>query len=440
MRLLSVLYFILITQIAIASDGTDISESQYKVHQLVNDGAWTWFNDERVIVDNQILYIGSIDSQGRVQVVLRSLANPSEELQDGKYIISSWSSKDDHNNPALIKLVDGRILAVYAKHDLEPQIYWRIASVSDSGKKLTWGPETSTKIAAKATYSNLFQLSQENGRIYNFIRAIGYNPNFMYSDDIAGTWEGPFVLIRSGNDHTRPYVKYASNGKDRIDFLYTDGHPRDVRNNNVYHLYYKGGSFYKSDGTLIKTLEQVKEIPLVPSDGTQIYDGLSETGRGWVWDLEYDKNGNPVAAYISSADGARGNDLRYRYARWDSNEKKWIDKQIAFAGTNLYVPENHYAGGITIDPNNTEIVYISTDVIPETGEKNNSGHYQIYQGKLSQEHYMFTWEHLIKSTSTDNIRPIVPRENNCKICLIWLQGQYNSYTDYKMSVVGIIEE
>ena len=423
----------------IESAGKDI-HGPYEIRQLAHDGAWTWFNDERVIVDRRILYIGSIDSQGRSRVDLYSLVSPLGNLPESEYILSSWRSRDDHNNPALLKLANSKILAAYTKHHLEPKLYWRLADINTSGQKLIWGPQAQSTVEAKTTYSNLFQLSDENGRIYNFIRAIGFNPNFLYSDDMAETWSGPFVLIKSGNDRTRPYVKYSGNGKDRIDFLYTDGHPRDVPNNSVYHLYYKKGGFYRSDGTFIKTLEQVKQNPLVPSDGTKIYDGASDTGRGWVWDLEYDTQGHPVAVYINSADHAEGKDLRYRYARWDSTQNEWIERQIDFAGTHLYVPENHYAGGITIDPDNTGTVYISADVNPATGAPNPSGHYQIFQGKVPRGNKDCQWTQLTFDAGVDNFRPVVPRRHGCKICLVWLRGQYKTYTNYKTSIVGIIEK
>jgi len=412
----------------------------YEIHRLVPDGAWTWFNDERVIVDRQFLYIGSIDSLGRPRLDLYSLETPHKDLSQTEYILGSWRSRDDHNNPALLKLADGKILAAYTKHHVEPKLYWRLADIDASGQKLTLGPELEKTVAAKTTYSNLFQLSDENGRIYNFIRAIGFNPNFLYCDDAGRSWQGPFVFIKSGDERTRPYVKYAGNGKDRIDFLYTDGHPRDVSNNSVYHLYYRKGGFYKSDGTFIKNIEQVKQVPLVPSDGTKIYDGATETGRGWVWDLEYDEQGNPVAAYINSADHAEGKDLRYRYAYWDATQRKWAERQIAFAGTHLYVPENHYAGGITVDPQDTGIVYISADVNPATGKPNPTGHYQIFQCKISRDMQDCRWTQLTFDTNADNFRPVVPREHSCKICLIWLHGQYKTYTDYKTSIVGIIEK
>jgi hypothetical protein len=422
-----------------AAFGAKVIGEPYEIHQLVPDGAWTWFNDERVIVNRQIFYIGSVDSLGRSRLDLYSISN-SQNLSQTEYILGSWRSRDDHNNPALLKLANGKILAAYTKHHEEPKLYWRLADIDASGQKLVWGPELSKTVEANATYNNLFQLLEENGRIYNFIRAIGFNPNFLYSDDMGRSWQGPFVLIESGDDLTRPYVKYTGNGQDRIDFLYTDGHPRDVPNNSVYHLYYKKGGFYKSDGTFIKKLEQVKQVPLVPSDGTKIYDGSTETGRGWIWDLEYDEQGQPVAVYINSTDHAAGKDLRYRYAYWNADQEKWVEWQIAFAGTHLYVPENHYAGGITIDPQDTNTVYISTDVNPTTGRPNPSGRYQIHRGIMSRDTKDFKWTQLTFDTDADNIRPVVPRRHNCTICLIWLQGQYKTYTNYNTSIVGIIEK
>ena len=75
--------------IALASDVTqslgNIDHEQYEIHELVRDGAWTWFNDERVIIDNQILYIGSIDSQCQSRVNLFSLKNSSENLLEQEY-------------------------------------------------------------------------------------------------------------------------------------------------------------------------------------------------------------------------------------------------------------------------------------------------------------------------------------------------------------------
>ena len=402
------------------------------IRELAPDGAWTWYNDERTIVDGSQLIIGSLDTQGVSRVDVYDLKTGTTT----PYPLSSWKSKDDHNNPALLKMSNGQILACYAQHGREKQWYWRIAD-RDNGV-LSWGAEQAFSVPDGTTYCNLVQLSEENGRIYNFSRNVGWNPNIQYSDDMGKTWNGPILMIKSGDRGTRPYVKYADNGKDRIDIFYTDGHPRNEPTNNVYHIYYQKGGFYKSDGSLIKTLEQLKAEPMVPTDGTVIYDG-STAGRGWVWDIEYDKKGNPVGAFINSVDHAEGNDLRYRIARFDAKTKAWTQQQIAFAGTHLYVPENHYAGGISIDPDNANLVYISADVDPATGQPNATGRYQIFQGKTSDQGKTWTWQQLTFDTEVDNLRPIVPRNHGRKVCVIWFQGQYLTYKDYNTKVVGIID-
>ena len=412
-----------------------LAAGPYQVRELAPDGAWTWYNDERVVVKDSCLYIGSMNSDGRAQVDLYDMARQ----EPGPHAdLSSWLDRDDHNNPALLLLDGHRLLAAYTRHDVEPRAYWRTAQLDGSGIP-TWGEEQSMALPAKGTYNNLYRLSDENGRIYNFIRCVGFNPNVLSSDDQGTAWTGPFELIRSGDGGTRPYVKYSGNGRDRIDFLYTDAHPRNDPNNSVYHLYYRSGRFYTSDGTLIKTLEQVRQAPLVPTDGTRIYDGSAPTGRGWVWDLESDDGGQPVGAFINSADGADGNDLRYRYARWDGKTKTWSQRQIAYAGTHLYVPENHYAGGISIDPEDVNQVFISADVSPETGEVLPSGHYQIFQGRTRDLGKTWAWTQLTFDDQTDNLRPVVPRAHGCKVCVLWFQGRYSRYTDFKTRIVGIIE-
>jgi len=295
-------------------------EERYVVKELAPDGAWTWFNDERAIVDDTTLLIGSIDSKGQSRVDLYDMETGDKQA----FGISSWYAKDDHNNPALLKMSNGNILACYANHSAEPRWYCRIAQPAQGSSKnnsYEWLPEQVMNLPANATYNNVFELADENGRIYNFMRCVGWNPTMLITDDFGKTWNRPLELICSGDNRTRPYVKYSSNGKDRIDMIYTDAHPRDLAENNVYHIYYQKGDLRRSDGTVIRSLEDIRQSPITPSQGTMIYSA-AEQGRGWVWDLEYDGRGNPVAAFINSADYAIGNDLRYRYGRWDDKRKE----------------------------------------------------------------------------------------------------------------------
>lgn len=191
---------------------------------------------------------------------------------------------------------------------------------------------------------------------------------------------------------------------------------------------------HRSDGTPIQPLPDGDVGPMPVGAGTLVYSA-DTSGRGWVWDLEYAPDGAPVGAYIASVDSTVGLDLRYRYARWDERAGRWREREIAYAGTHLYEPENHYAGGITIDPSDVNTVYVSGDVHPETGAPTN--HYQLYRGTTTDEGETWRWTSLTPGATEDHIRPFVPRGD--RHVLLWLRGRYTTYTDYDMEVVALID-
>ena len=127
-------------------------------------------------------------------------------------------------------------------------------------------------------------------------------------------------------------------------------------------------------------------------------------------------------------------DHRYRYARW--NGKNWEDHQIAFAGKRLYEKEKFYSGGICLDPDDTAIVYLSSDVDIQTGRPNASGHWEIYRGVTGDGGKHWTWRPLTSNSRRDNLRPIVPAGHPPGTFVLWLRGVYRAYTDYEEEVVA----
>ncbi|MEM6314346.1 MAG: BNR-4 repeat-containing protein, partial [Planctomycetota bacterium] len=232
------------------------------------------------------------------------------------------------------------------------------------------------------------------------------------------------------NSSRRPYVKYANDGRGRFDLFYTDGHPRDVKNNSVYHLYYEAGAFRKSDGTVIRTLDDVMAgKSLLPEDGTLIFDGGGADGRGWVWDLEYDQAGRPWGAFISSPSGDIGTDMRYWTCRYVDGA--WQVEQIAFAGSNLYPDEQHYAGGIALDPRHDDHVVVSADVDPATNEPLPGRVYQLFRGeKLDGK---WAWTQLTFDPVDNQLRPVLIRGD--RQALVWFAGEYVWFGDYRTKVM-----
>lgn len=396
---------------------------------LVENAAWTWFNDERAVVVDGRLLVGYVDTAGYSGVAVHSLE------RDGvsRMRLGSFREPDDHNNPAFLRLGASRVLAAYAPHDTRPYWYWRHGQLV--GDSMAWSPERRTdELPANATYANLFQLRAEGGRIYNFFRGMNFNPTLMTSDDGGERWSAPRHFIVVGRGRTRPYAKYASDGLRRIDVVYTQAHPRQAET-DVYHVYYEGGHLHRSDGTRIQPLPDAQVGPMPVEAGTKVYDA-DTAGRAWVWDLEYGADGAPVAVYVAARDSTAGLDLRYRYARWDALDGEWRDREIAYAGTRLYEGENHYAGGITLDPRDPGTVYTSSDVDPVTGDT--TAYYRIYRGRTADGGATWTWETLTPAATADNIRPFVVRDDARRVVL-WLRGRYTSYTDYETDIVGRID-
>src|SRR5690606_33166153 len=142
-----------------------------EIIQIAPNGAWTWFNDERAIrLSNGNLLVGYVRDDGNVAVT-----NLDPRVQERAEMVLSGAGAvefDDHNNPSLTLLPDGRVLAVYSRHHTDTHFFWRISHNADPRSSADWSEERVKEVGARNTYANTFRLSGEGDRIYNFHRAI----------------------------------------------------------------------------------------------------------------------------------------------------------------------------------------------------------------------------------------------------------------------------
>ncbi|MCU0796647.1 MAG: BNR repeat-containing protein [Akkermansiaceae bacterium] len=399
-----------------------------EIHEVAPDGAWTWFNDERAIWQDGRIQVGYVRGDGQVAVTCYD----PETRKGVETPLSSWKEKDDHDNPGFWIQPDGRILAAYATHGTKQTWNFRIAKGRNPGGPEDWGAEQTVdltqggKFRGGWTYCNLYQAGKDE--LYLFGRAINWNPTFTVSRDQGETWSEPTHLIRHKD---RPYFKYASNGKGRIDVTYTEGHPRMV-DNSVYHIYLENGKWHRSDGALLEG-----GPPFDPQVGTCVYRFGRDhpKGRAWVWDLNYDEHGSPVIAHTVRFTNDP-DDLRYYHATWDAAGKTWKSVQIAKGGERLFKSENDYAGGIVLDSGDTNRVFISTALDPRGGAATPKR--EIYEGRRAADG-TWSWTAITQDSPADNLRPYVPENHGRKTCVLWFRGSYRTFIDYDCQVMMALE-
>lgn len=432
-----------------------VTEAQTNFATLTSDGAWTWYNDTRALFHNGKLYFGFVRaSDGKSTVSVFDLTTG----QTTNLWNSGFTQLDDHNNPAILAKQDGRLLSAYSRHLSDQYFSYRTSSSTNPTTPADWNSEQNIpNSGASMTYANLFQLSAEGGTIYNYCRNQNFNPSIYTSTDGGTNWSTAQLFILTGTGSIRPYMKYASDNVGRVDFLYTDGHPRDIAN-SLYHLYYTNGAFYKTDGTLVRSFAT---LPIQHDSGERgsviyQYSDLDQadpnewipTGRAWCWETAYQSNGAPVCVFTVQRDNVTGptsgvdDRIYYYYARWTGSS--WQKRFIAQAGRPLYAAEDDYAGGICVDPVEPNVVYISSNAqnpfnLADTTNVTLSAsqRYELWRGVTIDGGLTFTWSQITSNSIVDNLRPYVPRRNGGERSVLWFRGNYASYTSYASSIVGL---
>src|SRR6478736_3050864 len=191
---------------AAMAEGTVTNYVRGQFHELNDNGAWSWFMDERAIVDREQLLVGSVRANGgfrdksrpgwgNVELAMLDLKTGAKRV----VLLHEKLEQDDHDNPGLLILQDGRYFAGYSKHGQEPKLYYRISMRPHDATE--WMPEVELVTPGvklekpdwgnndNFTYCNPLRLSAENNRTYLFHRGHVMDPNYLVSDDDGRTWK-----------------------------------------------------------------------------------------------------------------------------------------------------------------------------------------------------------------------------------------------------------
>jgi hypothetical protein len=424
--------------------------------QFNDNGLWCWFQDERAIVDiaKEKIIVGSSACQTGFGGSNRTGLNEAvifdvKSRRSIRFYLGKLSS-DDHNAPAFLIRPDGKYIAMYSDHYDQYKNRYRIFD------GYSWSSEQAYDWTKKPggtdytiAYNNIYYLSSE-GRMYNFSRANKRSPNFIISENMGDTWTfGGQLTTNSSNSYNKGYYKYWSNGIDRIDFIFTEQHPRDTLT-SIYHGYIKNGKVYKSDGTLVD--DNIYDESFIPaywhftkvfSNGTTI--GSRTLYRCWQSDLVRYDDGTIAAIITARAnqyhspgypDNSINPDHDFIYCRF--NGQSWSYSFLARAGYKFYSSEADYVGLGALSPDDPNTLFISTQFDPRDNITS-LGVREIFKGVTSDNGATWTWTPVTQNSARDNIRPIIPAWNDKNLVLLWCRGTYITAQSFDAAVVGIIE-
>jgi hypothetical protein len=405
-----------------------------------------------VDIANSKLIIGSAASGGGVGAASRNGANdviifdlPTGTLK--RYVLNQWSSNcDDHNTAGFIIRPDGKYLAMYDQHYDNYVTRYRIFD------GLTWATEQTYDWRTKPggidytlAYNNIYYLSAE-GRMYDFQRANHRAPNFLVSTDLGNTWSwGGQLSTNYSSTYNKGYYKYWSNGFDRIDFIFTEQHPRDTTT-SIYHGYIKGGKAYKSDGTLADN--DIYDTTFIPAflDFTKVFSEGTVMGgitmrRCWQADVATYADGT-IATIITTRsnvntgyDTSINPDHNFIYCRY--NGISWSATYLGKAGKKLYSSEADYTGLAALCPDDPNTLYITTPFSP-IDTSTSLGVREIWKGVTSNNGATWSWTPVTQNSVRDNLRPIVPAWDKSNVALLWCRGTYATAQRFDAAVVGIL--
>ena len=392
-------------------------------HEVTAEGAWCWFADPRALhYENKKgtinkTYIGYIDVHGNI----KAMQYDFKKKRQDEVLIRSYFQPDDHNNPTFLVLPDERIMIFYSRHTDESCFYYRISRTP--GDITTLGDEKVIKTKDNTTYPSPFILSDDPEHIYLCWRGIGWHPTVArlslpdQDDQVKVDW-GPYQIVKSTG--ARPYAKYMSNGKDKIYFAYTTGHPDNEEPNFLYFNYIDIRSLQLKDvrGNILSAIAdgtfKVNKTTDYPST---LVDHSS--ARDWVWQVASDENNHPVIAMVRISSDKNSHD--YYYAKWNGHE--WKMTFLANAGGHFHQTPNLekcYSAGMAIDPSNTNHVYCSLPVDGKQGKV-----YEIIKFVLNEDGEIASTEAVTKDSQYNNVRPyIIPGSEDSPLRLTWMFGNY----------------
>src|SRR6188474_1835854 len=195
-RPVSTFAVLLVASLSFTSPTRAIDDVAGNMITFNDNGGWSWFEDERAIVD---VNAGKIIVSSVANGAGTDGANRNADVEIASYDLTSHAisrftladnfQADDHDSAAILRRPNGTYLVSYSKHGSDTLTHFRTST--SAGSIASWSSDYTFTSAAGTTYSNLYYMPNENGgagRLYDFTRNVNFDPNVLVSNDLGATW------------------------------------------------------------------------------------------------------------------------------------------------------------------------------------------------------------------------------------------------------------
>jgi hypothetical protein len=379
---------------------------------------WSYFGDPRSIAHDEWIHTGCIGTDGKAKLDQFNVDTGEHRL----LTLFRGLEVDDHNNPSLI-FFRRKMYAFASPHagyvyprDRDPFMAYRV-SRSNWAEGVKWAGTRTIPLGQGCGLGYTYPNPVVSGkRMYLFMRGPCWYPYFTWTKD-GTSWKRPRTLVLgppSAGRNVRPYAKYDTAPDGSILMTFSDGHPGSYEN-NLYYMRFKGGRFYKADGTRIGT---TADLPFRLSELDMVQRHSAAKGRAWPMDIAWSGDGAPRIVYSSRI----GDDDVFKYARFDG--RRWVKSDVAPAGGSLFGYRN---GGITFDHSDPDWVVLTRLI---------DGAHEIEVRHTPDRGRSWEATQLTTGSRVLNFRPVFPRgfDEPDERVVVYVSGSASSFRSYRTVV------
>lgn len=425
---LSILVAVLLPKLLMNKKGDDIGMSDqvkrntkpYEPSVLASDGAYTWWTKALAIryVDvKDKTYISYINSNGNMMV-------GSMDHKTGKkeYFSLAKYERDDHNSASLAVLPNGKILAIYARHNADNKLRWRISSKKEDISNFS--EEKVVLCSNVITYIQIHKINDNEYRV--FYRVGSSNWGTRVYNYITDEWTDEVIWLKEPRGGQ--YYLWSQEAADGTIDMFMTSHPINGRDQNIYYCYFdKEGNIYKVEGDKVANLNEKSTLPIEPRDIDLVYKAKGKESTR-LFDVSYMGDGRGVLFGVFT----NVNDCVYKYCFYDNNTNSWSIKDVVHAGLPVEDPpgRNFYFGGLVFAKGDINTLYVSRE---------NEGTWYIEKWETKNNGDSWVTTLLDKSSEFELFRPQCPYNSHDDIDVFYIKGNYITYMDFDTDIIMIAE-